>query len=339
MTNPRRPARICEVLTTSTVALALLLTAVPAIAQVSAGEILKDLGFPESAQKSVLEGKVVDVDVPGSNERELAVGMAFLVEVPPGKLTAELRENLLFKADPNALAYGPITGGPADFDGVSLAGAGEDELGFYLDAEPGDDLNLSAEEIAAFGALKDRSAAGVEAQIRKNLLARYEAYRAAGLSGIAPYARGDDESSNPGADLRSASEAASAVKRFVPAFYEILLGYPKADAPGLEERFTWASYRAHGRPVFILTHGFSLAWKGSVAACQRQFYVSGSYNAEQAVAGFFPVKEGTIVVYANRTSTDQVTGFGGSAKRSIGSKVLASQLEKLFHDLQKTALE
>jgi hypothetical protein len=47
---------------------------------------------------------------------------------------------------------------------------------------------------------------------------------------------------------------------------------------------------------------------------------------EQAMAGFLPVSEGTLVWYVNRTSTDQVTGFGGGAKRSMGAKLMGSQL-------------
>ena len=43
-----------------------------------------------------------------------------------------------------------------------------------------------------------------------------------------------------------------------------------------------------------------------------------------------PVQGGSVVIYANRTSTDQVTGWGGSVKRSIGSELLESQLEALF---------
>ena len=41
----------------------------------------------------------------------------------------------------------------------------------------------------------------------------------------------------------------------------------------------------------------------------------------------------------NRTSTDAVTGFGGGAKRAIGAKVLASQLEGLFEKLRNAAAE
>jgi hypothetical protein len=50
-----------------------------------------------------------------------------------------------------------------------------------------------------------------------------------------------------------------------------------------------------------------------------------------------PAQGGTVVVYSNHTSTDQVAGFGGGAKRSIGSKLMASELEGMFTKLQKAA--
>ena len=63
---------------------------------------------------------------------------------------------------------------------------------------------------------------------------------------------------------------------------------------------------------------------------QRQYYVSTGYNAEQAVAGFLPAQGGTVVGYAAHAFTDQVAGFGGSMKRSIGRRVMADQMKKLF---------
>ena len=50
-----------------------------------------------------------------------------------------------------------------------------------------------------------------------------------------------------------------------------------------------------------------------------------------------PVSEGTLVVSTNHTSTDQVAGLGGSAKRSIGRQFMASQLEDLFKRLGAVA--
>ena len=63
--------------------------------------------------------------------------------------------------------------------------------------------------------------------------------------------------------------------------------------------------------------------------------MSAGYNSEQAIAAFLPTQSGTLVVYANRTSTDQIEGFGGGAKRSIGSRVLASQLQSLFEKVRR----
>ncbi len=63
---------------------------------------------------------------------------------------------------------------------------------------------------------------------------------------------------------------------------------------------------------------------------QRHYYVSTGYNVEQAIAGFLPVKEGTLVIYTNRTTTDQLAGLGSSTKRTIGRKIMAGELKKLF---------
>jgi hypothetical protein len=46
------------------------------------------------------------------------------------------------------------------------------------------------------------------------------------------------------------------------------------------------------------------------------------------------VKGGTLVIYVNRTSTDQVTGFGGSTKRTMGTKVMTSQIKGLFEKVK-----
>ena len=84
----------------------------------------------------------------------------------------------------------------ADLAEVKLQPNGEKEAKRYLNVEPGSELNLDAKEIAAFQALKAGGDADnvpvqkVEALIRQVLLARYQAYRSKGLSGIAPYERG-----------------------------------------------------------------------------------------------------------------------------------------------------
>lgn len=73
---------------------------------------------------------------------------------------------------------------------------------------------------------------------------------------------------------------------------------------------------------------------GTLVAVQRHYYVSTGYNVEQAIAGYLHDGDGTLVIYTNHTSTDQLAGLGSGAKRSIGRKLMAGRLETLF---RKTA--
>jgi len=68
---------------------------------------------------------------------------------------------------------------------------------------------------------------------------------------------------------------------------------------------------------------------------RREYYVSTGYDAEQSLAGFFPVEGGTIVVYMSHVFTEQVAGTGGSLKRSIGSHVMAEQMKEIFETGRK----
>lgn len=62
----------------------------------------------------------------------------------------------------------------------------------------------------------------------------------------------------------------------------------------------------------------------------REFYVSHDYNEMQAIGGLLPVEGGTAVVYLNRTTTDQLGGFGASAKQAIGRTMMANQISEIF---------
>jgi hypothetical protein len=308
----------------------------PAAALPSAESVLGEVGFSAGEIQKVLGGELVTITLKSSSDRELAVAMAFLVTVPPSELMKDARHGLLSQTDPNTLSWGALEGkgSLAQLAKLTLE-PDKKRAKLYLGAKPGEDLNLSEAEIKGFKALKGESA--VLDQVRKTLLSRYQAYVAKGLDGIADYARGGGKTTPVAGDLRRASEAATGLKKHVPGFYKVLLGYPKEKGKGLEERFDWSNYEAHGTPTYVLTHRMSMQDGDGFVVAQRQFYVSRGYNTEQALAGFFPVKQGTVVLYTNRTSTDQVTGFGGGTKRSIGSRVMASQLTDLFEKVRKKA--
>jgi hypothetical protein len=307
----------------------------------TAAALLAELGIGSAEIEKAKKGEFIQIAGKSSNERELTAGFAFLVKgVTPTELVKQMRSGELDRVDPNTLAFQVLSDDPRpeDFAKLALKPDPAAQAKAYLSAKAGGDLNLSAAEIASFQKLgTGATPAQVEATLRTQLFDRLQAYRKSGLAGIAPYARSGGATRSPADDLRSATNASVVLKKSAPTAYQLLLDYPKGKQAGTEETFRWSQISAHGSPAYVLTHSLYIpdgdAWLG----VQRQFYVSSGYNSEQAVVAFLPVAGGTAVFYGNRTSTDQITGFGGGAKRSIGSKLLASQLEGLFEKVRKSA--
>lgn len=314
------------------------LATTPALAQLPpAAEILSGLGYTADEIAGVEGGRIADKAPDPSTEREITAGFAFRLAATPAKAIAEIRTKLIGDLNPDTISSGtialPATAG--DFAGLSLTPQTADRTSAYAGASAGSDLNLSTEEIAAFAALgKSATTAAVEQQLRASLLARVQAYQTKGLEGIASYDRGGSFRDVAG-DLRSATVAAKGFAKYAPESRRLAVEYPKGKPAGLEELFRWVQFEAHGVPTIVLVHSMVIPDGDGFVVVQRQFYVSEGFNCEEAVAAFLPVEDGTVVVYGNRTSTDQVTGFGGSAKRSIGSKLLASQLRDMFAKLQR----
>ena len=332
--------------------LVILLLAKAATAQVpTADQMLRELGFSAADKYQVLTGEFVSTSLKPTSDREIAVALAFLVQVPPHQLIEEARQGLLFSVDPDTIGFGRIHGDGSldDFSGVTLQPDPEARTRLYLDAAPGPLLNLSPKEIAAFRSLgglrgKPTAPVAVREELRRTLLARHRAYRRAGIDGIADYARAGELATPAAGDLRRASEAAVLVEKYAPAFHAVLLGYPQATAPGFLERFDWTHYESHGAggartPLYVLTHRFSMPDGDAYVVGQRHYYVSRSFNVEQAIAAFLPATRGTLVVYVSRRSTDGITGFGGSSKRFIESRAMASQLKSLFGRARAAAEE
>ncbi|HEX5067545.1 MAG TPA: hypothetical protein VFY49_15610 [Myxococcota bacterium] len=310
---------------------ALLALAAPAAAQVpDAPTLLSALGFSQSEIQQVMAGQIVRSDsMKPASDREIVAGMAFLVKDTPKDFVAKLKSGLAVKVDPQTQQTGLFNGAGSagDVAKLTLDPNASSRAQAYVNASPGGDLNLSAQEIATFNALQP-SPAAVTPAVQQQLLARMQAYQTKGLDGIAPYARSSGTRS-PAEEIRTMTKAAAALQRYVPAAYQMLLSYPNSKPAGTEETFRWSQINAHDTPTYTLTHALFVPDGNAYVVVQRMFYVSAGFNAEQAIAALVPVQGGTVMVYGNRTSTDQVTGFGGGAKRSIGSRLLESQLESL----------
>ena len=308
-----------------------------ALALPTVDELMADFDFSKYDVQRVRNGELVKTTTKETSERELAAVMVFLVKAPVQKLLTSLKGGPSSRNDPQVQAVTEISaeGTFVDPKTVALQPGGDKETQRYLSAEPGDTLNLSTGEIASFAALKgagqpQAAQPQVEDAVRQMLLARYQAYRSQGLAGIAAYARGKDKQSQPADDLRRYTEVAKGLKKYAPAFHDVLMNYPQGSPAELKQRFFCIRYAMSGRPVFALRQRLAMPLGDAYVLADRDFYVSHDYNDTQAIGALLPVENGTVVVYLNRTTTDQLGGFGASAKQAIGRNMMAKQISEIF---------
>jgi hypothetical protein len=300
--------------------------------------VLAQLPFTGGERQKILAGELVTTaSKEQTSDRELAITMAFLIKDPPSDLVAMFEKAHLYDIEKNVTAYGELRGDGslADLQPLRLTPDADASAKRFADASAGTELNLSSAEIAAFRALPEKTTAAVEAELRKVLLARYQAYHAKGLAGIAPYDRGGGKSSNPAEDLTRATKASPVLAREAPEVVTALLNYPKSQPAKTTERFFWVNFDIDDKPTIALTHRLVTTQDdGTYVLVDRHYYVSRSHNDVQAIAGIFPVQEGALVLYGNRTFTDQLGGFGAGAKQAIGRRIMGGQIAALYEQLR-----
>jgi hypothetical protein len=319
---------------------------VEAAALPTADEIMKELKLSDSDQAKVRKGDIVDWSPSEGSDRELALGMVFLVKAKSEDLTKIYREAMILKEVSVITAHGHLTGEGhmADLAGVALQPNAEKEANRYLNVKPGDELNLDAKEMAAFQALKSTGKDGavpvkqVEELIRQGLLNRYRSYHTQGLAGIAPYERGDGKPRRAGDELLLSTKQLSGVAKHLPTFHNFLLTYPnglpKDEAKNFEEKFYWLNIDVFGRPTFVLVHRMLYHVGDAALAVERQYYASHDYNSMLQGIAVIPTKEGSFLFYIGRVSTDQVAGFSSAALHPVSRAITAPYIKDMFKELQ-----
>jgi hypothetical protein len=287
------------------------------------------MGFSAEEKQRVMKGEFVTSGTGAVSERDLPFAVAFLVKASPDELSKQLVDGALFGDDGQVRAYGKLSapGSPEDLSGLHIT---TEEAHALSSEKLGDEMNLTAPELASFKTLRGVSTEALQERLQEILLARYQSYRIFGLAGIAPYDRDGRGVVDVASDLTKASRAAAAFQKYMPAVYAFLLDYPRASLPGLQQSFLWVKSIIRDKPTYVLTHVVAVGDGEARAVVRREFYVSTGYNAEQSVAGFLPVAGGTVVLLMSHAFTDQVTGSGGSIKRGIGTRVMASQMKGIF---------
>ncbi len=332
-------------------------------------DILTEAGFSKSEIADVKAGKLHQGgSLDAASDKELSVKLAFHVKLDCGLENAKdifLGSPLKKEYDPSVESIGKLTyivrvddryircgmnsplhvlqttgmiaedggdGSLEDFAGIKLSNEKVmDKL--YQQAAPGSDLNLSKDEISSkFKGCKTHEE--VEQCLRQVLLDRFRAYKKHGLAGVKPYARSKKEFS-PGNELRSQLEAGKILPKRSPTFNKFIMDYPKNKPEGIEESFFWVNSIIDDKPTIVLVHRVGMpqdTGSGGMGFVymERHFYVSRSHNCLQGIGGVFPVEDGAVVLYATRTSTDQVSGFGSAAKRGIGNRLMGGRMAENF---------
>ena len=331
------------------VALVLCSPVLEASALPPADEILQELQISDRDRQQIREGNIVTWTATEGSDRELALGRALLVKTSAENLVELFREATAFKAESAIVtAYGRIMGDGelADFTGLKLEPNREKEARRYLEAKPGDDLNLDAKEIAAFQALKSVSKGGavpiekVEALIREELLARYQAYHTKGMAGVAPYERKSGPHLLASEQMSISIKQSKLVAKYFPSVYTMLLNYPATtikEGEEFEEQFFWMNVEVSGRPTYVLIHRMHFRIGEASIVVDRHFYASHQYNCLQQGVAALPTKDGIVVTYIGRVSTDQVTGFGSSAKRSVARAMIGSHIKDMLEAIRAKA--
>jgi hypothetical protein len=309
-------------------------------------ELMKELHLSDSDQAKVRQGDIVDWSPSEGSDRELAIGMVFLVKAKKEDLAEMYREAMVLRDVSVITAHGRLTGEGtmAELAGVELKPNAEKEAKRYLNAEPGEELNLDAKEMAAFHALKSAGKGGavpvkqVEEHIRQGLLARYKSFHTKGLAGIASYERGDGKQRRAGDELLLSTKQMTLVAKHLPAFHKFLLNYPnglpKDEAKNVEEFYYWLNIDIFGRPTYVLVHRILYHVGDAAMAVERQYYASHDYNSMLQGIAAIPTKEGMFLFYVGRVSTDQVAGFTSAALHPVSRAIAAPYIKDMFRDLQ-----
>lgn len=307
-------------------------------------QALQNFGIGEAQIAQLERGEIVSYEVSETSQKELAIGVAMILPVDLPKIVDYIKTGHLSSTEGDIIVSGtlPATADVNSFKKFGFSGKQMDEAEAFLEAEPGDEFNLSKQEFDQLKNLKDSQEhmdkktllKTANQTYREFLLQRLQTYRKSGLSGIGAYSRGSGEAS-AATELRTDATNSKAWGQYFPALQQAWLNYPAALPAKATEQFVWLNRLVEKRPTAILNHRILVTGETGGIILSRQFYVGHSYNSSSVVAGGLPYKDGTLVFYSTRSSTDQVAGMGSSLKHSIGREQMKKEMIKRLQRLNK----
>jgi len=293
--------------------------------------LLLETPFSAKHTQQVLAGKITTTDIVPVSKNELAQGVACLVKNDAQINLDTIRKGTWLAPEQHILLSSLIAENATltDFEAIRFNAQNEQELQRFIDAEAGRELNLSAQEISEFAKLKQAQNNHLDVQstellIQNILLNRYQQYRKQGLKGVPPYARGDNKHTQPETQLQTSLEESLGLKKLYPQLYSLLKDYPQDINDTVIEDYYWYLVNLGDRPAIGLSHRVLSNSGAATLQIERGYYISHTLDSVQVFVGLIPVKEGTLLLYINRTWTEEISGLFSFIKRKIAHKIMLS---------------
>ena len=296
---------------------------------VSGKQLLQGFEVDEGEIQQLESGEVITklASEYEQSPRELAIDATVIIRKPLDELVEESEDDISLVPGKLILDSGEVTS-EEDFDGIEFASdeRGHKEAALWLNAKPGDDLNLGKQDLEIIARVKSNRDGRSDpelgtAAVREVLRHRYREYMNSGLAGIEPYARKRSKTISAGQELKLSNEQLFGVSDHFPEYFNTLVNFPDG-SECCEHRFMWMKAKVRSRPTFILVHRIVLDQADAVLLTERHFYVSHSLNSLQLTLGWLPWEDGdenTYLGIATSANSDYLTGIVGKMIRVLGA--------------------
>ena len=323
--------------------LAVLMLMPSCFADTADGEaVLKSLGHSAKEVQKLEAGEVITKLAAEYEQspRELAIDATVLIRKPLDELVAESENDVTLVPGKLILDHGEISS-EQDLDAVGFTSDEIEEARRWLNAKPGDDLNLGEEDLAIIQQVKANADGRSEIELaseaaRKVLKRRYRAYMTGGLDAIEPYARKRKKKISAGKELKDSNETLHIVEEHFPDYYDTLVNFPSS-ADCCEQILVWLKAEVRDRPMFVLMHRIILETDEISLLTERHYYVSHTLNSLQLTLGWMPWKEGDQSTYlgiATSANSDFLTGLVGKMIRVLGANKGAEMVGGVLTDIR-----
>ena len=283
------------------------------------------LGFTTAQLRPLAAGEAVVRSLDVADSRELAVGGAVHVRVPPSFFADLLRDVTSFKRSAEILQIGRFSTPPVIADLAPLTvDAGDREA--LARCRPGHcDVQLPAAAITRFQRevrwRTAQEAADVNRIMRETMLNMVDGYRRDGDAALVSY---DDveRPTSPAAEFQAMIAEPPAVLARFPELRRHLTSYPSRSA-GIDDVMYWSKEKMGPAAVITITHLAIARIDGSppvaYVAASKQLYSAHYFDTSLGIT-LMVAGDGDgdmYLAYVNRSRVDVLTGMFGGMKRAL----------------------